>query len=458
MKSELLKEYKGTIPERCPETKQGEAAYTLVKGLKLFVIAFTLYLCIDMCCYALSDNEAAILIRAAFADPAWQSYLTGGVKRIINGLKCDPDLQMDMEQLIHPDYIRFTNVVWNIRLGRPAEKEEAEGMLFKRYVDAHFPFTDDNVASPIFDGLCHSAFFEQYYEEKRTALLEVIGFLISDIQNVKKAIFFIGEPNSGKSVLLRLITRLVGEENVSNVSLNGLGQRFSLYGLHNKALNASGEIPVNTLNGRALDVFKGITGGDVMELEAKGKQPFNGKINAKLLYAGNTLPAFEKTDGTAAVVERMHFIKFDRSVSGADRDIELEEKLWGERAAIVRQALDALKAFVLRNNTFIVTDDETAVIQSMLDSADPLSSFIEDRIEFGKEYQVHITDVYDAYCKYAEDNALEKFTRKEFRSLMTVKPNIVIGRGKKRLGKSSPMSYFDGIRIKAEEINFEDND
>ena len=94
----------------------------------------------------------------------------------------------------------------------------------------------------------------------------------------------------------------------------------------------------------------------------------------------------------------------------------------------------------------------------MLDSADPLSSFIEDRIEFGKEYQVHITDVYDAYCKYAEDNALEKFTRKEFRSLMTVKPNVVIGRGKKRLGKQSPMSYFDGIRIKAEEINFGDNE
>ena len=38
MKSELLKEYKGTIPDRCPETKQGEAAYTLVKGLKLFVM------------------------------------------------------------------------------------------------------------------------------------------------------------------------------------------------------------------------------------------------------------------------------------------------------------------------------------------------------------------------------------------------------------------------------------
>ena len=112
MKSEFLKEYKGTIPDRCPETKQGEAAYILVKGLKLIVIAFTLYLCTDICCYALSDNEAAILIRAAFADPAWQSYLAGGVKRIINGLKCDPDLQIDMEQLIYPDYIRFTNVVW----------------------------------------------------------------------------------------------------------------------------------------------------------------------------------------------------------------------------------------------------------------------------------------------------------------------------------------------------------
>ena len=35
--NDIVKKYAKTIPDRCPETKQGEAVYTLVKGLKLFV-------------------------------------------------------------------------------------------------------------------------------------------------------------------------------------------------------------------------------------------------------------------------------------------------------------------------------------------------------------------------------------------------------------------------------------
>lgn len=68
-----------------------------------------------------------------------------------------------------------------------------------------------------------------------------------------------------------------------------------------------------TLPGKALDTFKSITGGDRIELESKGNQPFAGTVNTKLLFAGNTLPVFGKTDGTDALLERLHILIFDKS-------------------------------------------------------------------------------------------------------------------------------------------------
>ena len=445
----IIKKVKGRITEACPKSRQKGTACSLLKQLgMLFVVEFALYICMDLCCYMLKDREAAVVIRAAFADPSWDNYLMGGVKGIVDGLQSDPSLQVAMDQLIHPEYIRFVNMVWDVRNSCPADAEVIDKLKFKRFVDAS---PTDETETPVFDMLCRRAFSEQYYEEKRAALLEAIGFLISDIPNVKKAILLIGAPNSGKSLLLRIITRLVGESNVSNVGLDGLGKRFSVVGMFGKQLNICGEIPVGTVQGHSLDVFKSITGGDRLELESKGKQAFSGVITAKLLYAGNVLPTFDKPDGTMSAVERMHIIVFENSVDPSKRDQHLEEKLWNERNAIVRQALKALHSFVLHDYSFTQTPDEKQLIESLMCLTNPLDSFIESRLEFGDGYMVHISDVFDAYNKFAEDNLLPKYTKIEFRKTMSSKPGIRIGKGKKRLGSGSPKTYFDGLRIKIEE-------
>lgn len=79
---------------------------------------------------------------------------------------------------------------------------------------------------------------------------------------------------------------------MSNVSLANFAQKFSPVEMYGKTLNISGEVPSSALPGRALDVFKCVTGGDRIDLERKGSQPFCGIITTKLLFAGNTLPTF----------------------------------------------------------------------------------------------------------------------------------------------------------------------
>ena len=79
---------------------------------------------------------------------------------------------------------------------------------------------------------------------KRKRLQEMCGVLISNIV-FKGAVFFIGEHDTGKSTLARLLKHLVGENHVSSVSLEVIDRNFALSQMRNKRLNVAGEISRN---------------------------------------------------------------------------------------------------------------------------------------------------------------------------------------------------------------------
>ena len=246
------------------------------------------------------------------------------------------------------------------------------------------------------------------------------------------AIFLIGPPNCGKSVILRFIQRLIGEDHVSNVSLSNFSGRFNIVSMYDKVLNISGEVPSSTLSGRALDVFKSITGGDKIELELKGYQPFSGIVRAKLLFAGNLLPMFSNADGTDSLTERLHVLIFDSSVEEAERDIHLEEKLWEQRDNIVYYALLALNNFIKCDKKFIVLEDEKQRLEAMKFAYKQIESFIDSYMDTGEDYYVSISSAYEAYLDFAYDELLEPMKRSEFRNKMLLQPGISIRRNKMR--------------------------
>ena len=396
-----------------------------------------------------SDSVAMIRVRDMFEKEDWQSHLNHSlVGRIVKSLKTDPDLQGELAELKHEELILFVNGIWSI-----AEKKlykDINNIKFGRVVNASIK-TTRNASTPVFDRFCKKVFKAEECMNKKKILYEIIGYCISDITNVKKAVIFLGPSNCGKSVILRFIQRLVGEEDVSNVSLSSFSEKFSLVEMYGKNINISGEIPSVALPGRALDVLKSITGGDRIELERKGCQPFPATLDTKLLFAGNTIPTFSKIDGSHSLVERLHILIFDNVVKEEERDSELEEKLWNERNEIVYNALLAIGDFLERKKIFLVTNDEKKLLECMKQVANPIAHFIEECLVFDESYEVHITDVYDAYIKFASSEALPVMERVAFRNLMSMQNGVHISKTKKRLGKSSPRACFKGIKLKDNE-------
>lgn len=404
---------------------------------------------------SISDEEAKLRIRSLFLRKEWQTVLDDGLMGgIVKSLKNDPDLQRSASDFKHDSFLKVKDGVWDIP--RCCILENPGQLLFNRALDVKLT-SELPPESKVFSKFCESIFDETMVAAKKQALYEIIGYCISDMNAVKMAIFLIGPANCGKSVILKFLQKLVGEEYVSNVPLAGFSQRFSIAEMHEKVLNINGEVPSGALPGRALDVFKGITGGDRMQLERKGCHPFSAVVNTKLIFAGNTLPVFSKVDGTDALIERLHILLFDKEVPEKERNCHLLDELWEDRHTIVRHALVALKEFDENEKIFKRLSDEEKILESLKHVANPIVHFIESRTRKGEDKEVHITDVYEAYKKFAAAEALQELDRMTFRNLMTTQPGITVGKTKKRLGKKSPQVCFVGLElINEEDINEKD--
>ena len=280
-----------------------------------------------------SDDKAILFIRELFSGDERGLYMTDAfLRKVIKDFKTNHKLQKTEQNFKHPELIKFNNGIWNIYR---QELFSDDTVLFKRKVDVTITNTGMIEESQCFINFCCKVFSLDCWEKKKEVLYEIIGYCISDIPNVKKALFLIGPTNCGKSVILRFIQRLVGEDDVSNITLSHFAGKFNIAEMYRKTLNISGEVPSQALSGRVMDIFKNITGGDRITLETKGVQPFSATVDTKLLFAGNVLPTFHKIDGTDAIIERLHILLFDNSVEENERDTQLEDKLWHDRNKII---------------------------------------------------------------------------------------------------------------------------
>lgn len=393
-----------------------------------------------------TKREAKVLLRGFFRESLWQQLLSDSlVSSLINTLESDPDLQTGEDFFADSNFLALENGVLDIVKGEIIS-EGVENLRFKRRVPVKFQQCEEGIPDSL-ESFGKNVFQEQYLKVKLNAILEIIGYCISDSNALKIAVFLIGPANCGKSVILRFIQRLVGEGNYSNVSLTNFGGRFDVVQMDGKVVNINGEVSCGGMSGKAFDVFKSITGGDSIELERKGMQSYSTKLNTKLLFAGNLLPDFGARDGSDSFVERLHILKFDRTVEETDRDPKIEARLWEDRNMIVTQALMAFKG-VLKNGKFTVAPDEKELLKSVSDMANPVAHFVEEQMECGEGYEIYVSDAYDSYLSFATEESLPKLSRTQFRNQMIMQSGVSISNGKKRLNGKPPKRYFIGIREK----------
>lgn len=215
-------------------------------------------------------------------------------------------------------------------------------------------------------------------EPSMNLLQEMCGYILYEDCSLQKGFFLIGNGANGKSVLLNTITRVFGDDNVSNVEMSGLEEGFQRINLINSLVNISTETSSDVKG--AETIFKQVITGDKIMASYKGKDYVNFKPRCVMISACNEYP--HSKDKTDAFLRRICFIDFPCKFEGDNADRELEAKLANEVPGIFNWCYEGYKR-LKKANKFTQTPEQLKMMKEYRQIQNPIEVFLDECI--GKE-------------------------------------------------------------------------
>lgn len=366
---------------------------------------------------------------------------TDCISEILRRLKLCADIQVSVDDFnCRKDLINVKNGALEYRTGKLLSKNQNHKFTYR--LNANY-LADANIDdAPNFKKFCETSLRGD--RQKIELLLQFIGYILSPLLCAKKALVLLGEPNSGKSLVLHLIEFIMGSEFISNISLENLNKRFKTAVLSTKLLNICGELSAKPL--KDIEVFKMIVGGDTLSGEFKGKDEFEFKNKCKLLFAGNILPPIKNEDISTAFVDRLAVLRFNYSIPEELRNYNLAQELESEADVIFSLSIKALNKLIDNNYVFVTPADTYDLLKGYSFQQTNIDVFIEDWCVINGQLKIHSSTLYAAYKKFCEENAIMPISQ----NLFSQKVASVSGvkNGKFRLCGNNPARGFYGIGLK----------
>lgn len=368
---------------------------------------------------------------------------TSTIKEIIQRMKYTAEIQVDVNEFNkHDELINVRNGVLDYKSKKLLPKDPKYMFTYQLNVAYVEGATKDDI--PYLLRFYQTSLDED--GEKLDLLLQIIGYLCTTLMTAKKCFILVGEPNSGKSLILHLIEYMIGKKYISNIPLEKLGNRFSSAVLSDKLLNACAELSAQAL--KDIEIFKLIVGGDTLYGEFKGKPLFQFKNRCKLLFAGNMLPPIKSEDTSTAFIDRLTVLRFSHSIPKENRIYDLGSKLQSEADAIFTLSINALRALVDDNFTFILPDDSKELLAEYSFQLTNIDAFANECCEYGEKLNVHSVKLYKAYKQFCAENAAKPISQNLFsQRICSIKD---VSGGKFRVNGSKPLRGFYGISLKNE--------
>ena len=121
--------------------------------------------------------------------------------------------------------------------------------------------------------------------EVRALLEEMVGYCLYRRNELGKAFILIGDKSNGKSTFLHMVKNMMGNENIASLDLKELGDRFKTAELFGKLANIGDDIGDEFIANAS--IFKKLVTGDQVNVERKGKDPFEFINYAKFLFSAD---------------------------------------------------------------------------------------------------------------------------------------------------------------------------
>jgi putative DNA primase/helicase len=211
---------------------------------------------------------------------------------------------------------------------------------------------------------------------------EMVGYILIKNARFRKGFLFYGSGSNGKSTILNLLKKFIGDENLATVELKKLStDAFMVAELENKLANIGDDIDASEIADTG--TIKKLFTGESLAAQRKYQQPFTLKNYAKMIFSCNTLPRI--LDKTHGMYSRLMLIPFTATFSADDEDFDpfIEEKVTTDEALsyLLNIGLRGLRR-LLHNNKFTEPDIVKGALETYKhDNSTVLTWITEEAIE-----------------------------------------------------------------------------
>lgn len=211
----------------------------------------------------------------------------------------------------------------------------------------------------------------------KAILEEIGGYCMFRSNSFKKAFMLTGDKDNGKSTYIGLLQAMLGDNNVANLDLKDLDERFSTAMMFGKLANLGDDISDAYKND--LSLLKKITSGDYIKAEEKGKKPFNFKPYVTCVFSANSKPRLN--DPTGAATSRFFIVPLRGKFTKDDPtyDPSIREKIKSKEVveAYIVLAVQGLQRLI-EHNAFTVSTQVQEEMSEYEKDNNPILSFIEE--------------------------------------------------------------------------------
>lgn len=284
-----------------------------------------------------------------------------------------------------------------------------------------------------YDELCDKTLTKLANNDPNIRLLleEMVGYCFLRRNELGKFFMLTGEGGCGKSTFLTMIQYLLGESNVSSISLQDLSDKFLKTDIVGKLANIGDDVSEQMImDNRNLKI---LTTGERVQFENKGMSPFSFKNYAKLIFSCNNLP--RDSDTSTGSTRRMIIVPFKANFTkDSDYNPYIIDQLISEKSLqyLFLVGVEGLKR-VLKNRTFTTCEAIDQEIKAYIEYNNSVVGYIADGGQFENQC---VNDSYLAYTIWCEQNGLKHVSKNRLSRELKNKYNISSNAGTKINGKT----------------------
>jgi len=189
-----------------------------------------------------------------------------------------------------------------------------------------------------------------------------------------------GTPGGGKSTLLTVIEKVIGENNVAYLRTSHLGGRFETSAFLGKRLLVGKDVPGDTLAVSGARMLKSLVGGDLMQAEIKynpDKKAVRGDYHVVIVSNNNLQIALDGDQG--AWGRRLLVVDFKNPKPARPIPGFADELVAKEASGILNWLIEgamAYRAEMKKYGHLPLTDEQQGRVETLLADSDNVAQFV----------------------------------------------------------------------------------